>query len=135
MKTQFGRGSWVEPERQSWDMWYPWPPFFQAYRNESGLRIHLSSEDSDDVAAVLRTAMTSVAAAVANVLGAFAAVVPLIVDRLVRNPDGSIDIRISEHGLQVGNAPAGDPNVWLAGAWIPVAAALRRLGRRATTPR
>lgn len=131
MQVPFGNGSWAQPQRFTWVMYYPWPPFQATYTNEPGLLIHLSPQDTGSI----QGAISAGAAAAGNVvpgiglaLSAFAGVVGNVLTHLVSNPDGSMDIRMSAHGFDVGNAPAADPNVWLLGAWAPVAAALNQLG-------
>jgi hypothetical protein len=132
MPFTFANGSSVSVEKLSWNMWYPWPPFYQEYRDEPGLRIRFSKKDADRIGDALAAAMRKAPRPVAAALGAFAGIVPTIADRLLRNRDGTIDVRISEHGFQVGTAPAADPNAWLQGLWRPVGLALSRLPM--TTP-
>jgi hypothetical protein len=123
----FGNGSWARTERVSWEMWYPWPPWRQRYDNEPAVRIHLSPTDARNVGQTLTSAAAAVGAAVGGVFVAFASLLPMIGSFLTKNPDGSLDILLSEHGLQVGQAPAHDPSAWLDGAWTWVTAALWQL--------
>lgn len=134
MKIDFGRGSYAQTESQSWNMWYFWPPYYQAYRNEPGLRIHLSAADARSPRQAVDAAVAKATGALAPVLGAFAGVLPMLAGHLMKNPSGGIDIRMSEHGFQVNSAPAGDPSVWINGAWRPVALALSKLGALAGQP-
>jgi hypothetical protein len=127
MQYTFGNGSWARTERASWEMWYPWPPWYQRYDNEPAVRIHLSPTDARNVGQTLTTAATTVGAAVGGVFVAFASLLPMIGSFLTNNADGSLDIVLSEHGLQIGRAPAHDPNAWLDGAWTWVTSALWQL--------
>jgi hypothetical protein len=127
MQYTFGNGSWARTESVSWDMWYPWPPWHQRYDNEPAVRIHLSPTDARNVGQTLTSAATTVGAAVGGVFVAFASLLPMIGSFLTNNADGSLDILLSEHGLQIGRAPAHDPNAWLDGAWTWVTAALWQL--------
>ena len=126
-------GSWAEAQRLSWNMWYPWPPFNQTYSNEPGVHIHLVAGDAGVIGSVLNSAVGAVAAipGLGTVFAAFTGVLGQIVSHLASNADGSMDIYMSAHGFQVGNVPAADPNVWIDGAWAPVAAALNALGSAA----
>jgi hypothetical protein len=117
----------IQEERSTWEMWYPWPPFHQVYQNEPGLHLHLSPQECTDIVNTISSAMAGVGVAVANVLGAFVGVLPSILSHLVENSDGSMDIHIAPHGFQVGNLSAADPNVWINGAWAPVAGMLWQL--------
>jgi hypothetical protein len=128
MNINFGNGSSAQTERSSWEIYYPWLPFHQTYDNEPGVFFHLSPQDTNDIVRVISGAMAGVGAAIANVFGAFAGVLPIIIAHLVKNNDGSITIHIAPHGFQVGNLPAADPNVWVNGAWVPVTVALQQLG-------
>ncbi|MCX5892468.1 MAG: hypothetical protein NTW80_05755, partial [Deltaproteobacteria bacterium] len=117
----------VEIERSTWEMSYPWPPFHQVYQHEPGLHLRLSPQECDDIVKTISIAMSGAGLAVANVLGAFAGVLPLILSTLVRDDDGGLDIHLAPHGFQAGKLPAADPNVWINCAWLPVAAFLRQL--------
>jgi hypothetical protein len=123
-----------QAERSTWDMWYPWPPFHLVYENEPGLALHLTPQECQDIVTAVSAAFSGVGAAVANVLGAFAGVIPIILSHLVLNGDGSMDVHIAPHGFLVGNLPAADPNVWVDGVWAPVAAALWQLPAARTAP-
>lgn len=130
-----GSGSWVQAQRFSWSMWYPWPPFHQDYTNEPGVHLHFAQADIRGVVTSIEQVLGSAVAAMAAALGpvgpvfsAFAAIVGVIAAHLAINNDGSVDIYMSAHGFDVGNLPAADPNVWLDGAWAPVAGALNALG-------
>jgi hypothetical protein len=126
-RIAFARGSWVARERQSWTMWYPWWPFRQQYSNEPGIRLHVSPEDAAAFVATLESGAARAPKAVGDVLRQLAAVAPSISRWMSANGDGSIDLRVSEHGLQVGKAPAADLSAWLGPVWAPVAGALRAL--------
>jgi hypothetical protein len=134
MQVPFGNGSWCVTMRFTWTMYYPWPPFQATYPNEPGLQIHLSPSDTQALVRTLQAALSGVGIAIANVFGAFAGVVATIAEHLIENSDGSLDIRMSEHGFEAGNAPSADPNVWINGAWAPVAAALKALGQLSAAP-
>jgi hypothetical protein len=133
VQVSFGTGSYLETEAESWTMWYPLPvPHAQNFTDEPGVHIHLEPTDASDVVQAIGYAVTAVGALsgpIDAVIGAFSGVVGILLARTLENSDGSMDIRFSQHGFQVGDVlPAGDPNVWIDGAWAPVAAALTSLG-------
>ena len=128
MGVPFSQGSSVEAMRISWDMWYHWIPPYQHYEKEPGVHIHLSPADAGAIASSISAGAAAVGASLGPVFSALAAIVANIVSHLVLNRDGSMDIYMSRHGFQAGNAPAADPNVWINGLWGPVAVALDALG-------
>ena len=134
MRYDFGRDSFAETGRFNWNMWYPWPPFHQRYRNEPGLHIHLSATDARGARSAIERAAGSAGTALGPSLGAFASVVPRLASRLLRNPSGGMDIRFSEHGFQVNDSAAADPSAFLGPAWRPVALALAQLGTLGANP-
>jgi hypothetical protein len=128
MKIDFGQGSYAQTEPQSWLMRYLWPPpFVRRYRDEPGVHIHLAPADAKTPRQAIGAAADAVDSALAPVLDALATVLPSLARRMPRSRDGALDIRFSEHGFQVAGFPAGDPNVWINGAWRPVTFALNQL--------
>jgi hypothetical protein len=83
------QGSYAEPQRFSWDMWYPLPPFHEQYSNEPGLLIHLSPADAGNAEAVIGGAVAGVMNAfpgVGQALSAFAGVVASVLELLRQQP-------------------------------------------------
>jgi hypothetical protein len=134
MQVTFGSGSYASTQSFSWDMWYPWAPFHQTYQNEPGVLVHLSPTEAGDVNAALNDGAAAVGGAFGGVLGAAAAAVAQLLEHLAENSDGSLDIRFSMHGFDCGNLPAGDPTVWIDGAWQPVMSALNAMFGGASVP-
>lgn len=129
MQVNFGSGSSVATMALSWDMWYPLPlpPHNTAYHNEFGLHVHLRPADARNVAGAFSAAATALASMTG--LGAvFDGLVNIAAQAAIsfaENPDGSMDIRFSTHGFQVGNAGAFDPTVVLPGLWAAVMSGLQ----------
>jgi hypothetical protein len=126
MNIPFLNGSSISPQIISWDMWYPWPPFYAHYNNEHGLWIHIGAADTNNLNSALMAGAAAVGGlfGLSDVLTALAGVIINMLDHIIENKDGSLDIYFSQHGFQCDNAPAGDPNVWISGLWTPVSNAL-----------
>ena len=129
MKKPFGKGSWSRVERSIWEIWYG--PIKKTY-NEIGLEFYISPKDVEFLEQTISVAAASIGVTLAGVFGSFAAFVPIAVSYFIKNDDGSLNIHIAPHGLQVGIAPAADPNVFAPVQWLPVRLALEKLNRGPT---
>jgi hypothetical protein len=138
---RFGRGSTCTVKMMTWRMCYPIEPACVPYK-EPGIHLHFSPADAQDVRRAYQAllAVTGATAALASLLGALQPVLFAVLGELTKRPDGSMDVKLSEHAWQINDHPAIDPRFWglLPGnQWMQVVSLLTSLlprGERVEAP-
>lgn len=97
---------------------------------ERGIHIHLSQSDANTLHGSIAAAIVALGGPAVAVSGPIAAAVAGVIAAarvFAQDGKGNLDIRISEHALQVGNLNAVDPNVLYLGLWAPAVTGLKAI--------